>query len=269
MSQQSRTLGIFPHPIHICSLQLYTRPRLHQLPQTGLPSPFEVPRNLNEIHVRFPIIHEHSLVPSPFLKPLVGRVAIVVVVRSEARVQIIGQAALVESQCAERPFDYQMPPPLVHHGGPHFIFDSLSGHVGLLVPPDAHDAVIGHVKFVQHFIVQWIIVRLTIVELKHVPHEGGDEGCFVLAMAEFLIESPFPRPFVDPVNFDGVRMITDESVLHLAAGIRRQELHHIVHADVFALVVHLPILPIPMREGPGHHAPEGALLEAHRQTIEK
>mmetsp|Transcript_32788 Transcript_32788/g.68949 ORF Transcript_32788/g.68949 Transcript_32788/m.68949 type:complete len:270 (-) Transcript_32788:819-1628(-) len=144
MSQQPCTLGIFPHSIHIRRLELHSRPRLDQLPKTALPSLFEMPRNLNEIHIRFPIIDKYSLVPSPFLQHLVRRVAIVVIVRSKTGKHIIGKTALIEGQGAKCPFDHLVPLPFSIQCTSHFVFDSLLWYMWLHVIFDTHNAMIGH-----------------------------------------------------------------------------------------------------------------------------
>ena len=71
----------------------------------------------------------------------------------------------------------------------------------------------------------------------------------------------------DPVYFYWIRVIIDESVLHLATGIAVEETTYGINLYHNTLVVFLSILPISMRKRPCHEALAGALLEAHCQAI--
>mmetsp|Transcript_35237 Transcript_35237/g.75219 ORF Transcript_35237/g.75219 Transcript_35237/m.75219 type:complete len:437 (-) Transcript_35237:49-1359(-) len=265
--QKTRPLCVLPHPIHVRRLKLHPCPRLNQLPQPALPAPLEVPRDLYEVHVRLPIVYEHSLVPPPLLMDLVWGVSIVVVVGSQARKHIVREAALVETQCAEGAFDPKVSSPLAHGGALYLVLNTIPRHVWLDMILDPHYAVAGHVNFEHHFVCQWIIIRLGVVYLKFMADEGGDKGRFALAVGQVLVGNCLPSPAVDPVDLHGVLMVIDEAVLHLAARVARQKPIHVLHLPDLSLILDLPALPVSMREGPGDHAPLGALLEARRQTV--
>lgn len=270
MRHQPRPLGIFSHPVHIRRFQLHARPRLDQLLETSLPSRFERPRYLYKVDVGFPVVDENALVSAPFFVYHVGRMSIVVIVRAQGGVEIVGQPTLVKAQGREGAFDFGMSFPLASERALHFLRDVFFGQGGLFVVGQADDAVVFDGELEESLVVErFVFIGLRVVDLKSVSDEGLDEVGVALSRLEVGIEDLGVSLVVDPVDRHGPVVVVDHSVLDLAAsvGIEKVEQAHVVHAAAIAVLIHLAVAPVAMGQRTGHHLLGRAPLETGGHAV--
>mmetsp|Transcript_27632 Transcript_27632/g.42546 ORF Transcript_27632/g.42546 Transcript_27632/m.42546 type:complete len:203 (-) Transcript_27632:539-1147(-) len=102
VGQQPRSVFVLSQSVHDGLFDFDTGPFGDHIRQPDLPQFLEMPWNLDETHVGFPPIDEHSL-PTPFFPNLV--VTIVIKEGSHTGKDVGRQLALMKAECAKRPLD--------------------------------------------------------------------------------------------------------------------------------------------------------------------
>ena len=79
---------------------------------------------------------------------------------------------------AKRHFHLQMSTPFTTQRLFHPLRDPFLGYMWPHMIFDPYDSMAGYSEFIDHFILQWIIVWFTVLDCDLCPKKGFDKGCF-------------------------------------------------------------------------------------------
>ena len=133
-------------------------------------------------------------------------IAIIVIITPQTGIQIIRQPSLIKPQRTKGPSNLGVSLPFRVEGAFDLLGDTLFGKRGLTVVVEADDSVAGDGEFVQHLVVEWVVlVGESGVDLEGVADEGGDEVGVPLAGLELGIVHFVAGVGVDPVHGHGLQ----------------------------------------------------------------